>query len=108
MHKISLFKKRESSHALRGAIRQTNGTEEIERLYFIGRIEDVRVIYESSTLDENIELLNHQATVEETAARWFTADKQGVVLLKIITNFYNNTIEVTGRPAKYRNFRGAN
>ena len=36
-----------------------------------GRIEDVRVIYESSTLDESTELLNHQATVEETAARWF-------------------------------------
>ena len=42
-----------------------------ERPCLIGRIEDVRVIYESSTLDENIELLNHQATVEETAARWF-------------------------------------
>ena len=41
-----------------------------ERPCLIGRIEDVRVIYESSTLDENIELLNHQATVEETAARW--------------------------------------
>ena len=26
---------------------------------------------ESSTLDENIKQLNHQATVEETAARWF-------------------------------------
>ena len=42
-----------------------------ERPCLIGRIEDVRVIYESSTLDESIELLNHQATVEETAARWF-------------------------------------
>ena len=38
-----------------------------ERLGLIGRIEDMWVIYESSTLDENIELLNHQATVEETA-----------------------------------------
>ena len=27
-----------------------------------GRIEDMRVIFESSTLDESIELLNHQAT----------------------------------------------
>ena len=33
-----------------------------ERPCLIGRIEDVRVIYESSALDENIELLNHQAT----------------------------------------------
>ena len=41
-----------------------------ERLGLIGRIEDVRVIFDSSTLDESIELLNHQATVEETAARW--------------------------------------
>lgn len=46
-----------------------NGTI-FARPYLIGRIEDVRVIYESSTLDENIELLNHQDTVEETAARW--------------------------------------
>ena len=28
-----------------------------ERLYFIGRIEDVRIIYESSTLDENTETI---------------------------------------------------
>ena len=30
-----------------------------ERPCLIGRIEDVRVIYESSTLDENIKLLSH-------------------------------------------------
>ena len=30
-----------------------------------GGIEDVRVIYESSTLDESIELLNHQTRSEK-------------------------------------------
>ena len=54
-----------------------------ERPCLIGRIEDVRVIYESSTLDENIELLNYQATVEETAARWF------VFLLATIPVIFN-------------------
>ena len=67
---------------------------------FYWKNSEVQVIYESSTLDENIELLNHQATVEETAARWFFFLLRFQLLKTLIYVIINNIIET--KPNKHK------